>query len=68
MEQDGRPPSVLVRQPWLVIAPVVHTLLSQVIFNWTDPERLESRREGHIDLLTELLAPHWRADRPLHTP
>ncbi len=68
MVQDGRPPSVLVRQPWLVIAPVVHTLLSQVIFGWTDPERLESRRQGHIDLLTELLEPYWCAARPLHTP
>ena len=68
MLQDGRPPSVLVRQPWLVIAPVVHTLLSQVIFGWTDPERLESRRQGHIDLLTELLEPYWCAARPLHTP
>lgn len=68
MAQDGRPPSVLVRQPWLVIAPVVHTLLSQVIFGWTDPERLESRRQGHIDLLTELLEPYWCAARPLHTP
>ena len=59
--QGNRPPSVLVRQPWLVIAPVVHTLLSQVIFGWASPEHVASHRQGHIDLLTELLEPHWRA-------
>ena len=64
MVQNGRPPSVLVRQPWLVIAPVVHTLLSQVIFGWTDPGHVASRRQAHIDLLTELLEPHWRASPP----
>lgn len=57
----SRPSSVLVRQPWLVIAPVVHTLLSQVIFGWASPEHLASHRQGHIDLLTELLEPHWQA-------
>ena len=67
MVQNGRPPSVLVRQPWLVIAPVVHTLLSQVIFGWTDPGHVASRRQAHIDLLTELLEPHWRAS-PQPTP
>ena len=59
--QGNRPTSVLVRQPWLVIAPVVHTLLSQVIFGWASPEHVASHRQGHIDLLTELLEPHWRA-------
>lgn len=66
MVQDGRPPNILVRQPWLVIAPVGHTLLSQVIFGWKDPERVASRRQGHIDLLTELLEPDWCAS-PLPT-
>ena len=61
MEQDGRPPSVLVRQPWLVIAPVVHTLLSRVIFGQASPEHMASHRQAHIDLLTELLEPHWQA-------
>lgn len=58
---SGRAPSVLVRQPWLVIAPVVHTLLSQVIFGWTSPERMAAHRQAHTDLLTELLVPHWQA-------
>lgn len=57
---DDRAPCILVRQPWLVIAPVVHTLLSQIIFNRTQPEYLEHYRQGHIDLLCELLKPHWR--------
>ena len=44
-----------------MIAPVVHTLLSQVIFGWASPEHLASHRQAHIDLLTELLEPHWQA-------
>lgn len=60
------PPSVLVRHPWLVIAPVVHTLLSQMIFGRTGLEQMKTRRQGHIELLTELLAPHWRATPPHH--
>ena len=61
MVRSPRPASVLVRQPWLVIAPVVHTLLSQMIFGRTDAEQLEIRRQGHVELLTLLLEPHWAA-------
>lgn len=68
MVQGGRPPSVLVRQPWLVVAPVVHTLLSQMIFGRADPERVASHRQAHIDLLTELLEPHWCVNDPLRSP
>ena len=68
MVQDGRPPSVLVRQPWLVIAPLVHTLLHQMIFGRADPERVASHRQAHIDLLTELLEPHWCANEPRRSP
>lgn len=59
--QGDRPPSVLVRQPWLLIAPVVHTLLSRVIFGQASPEHMASHRQAHVDLLTELLEPHWQA-------
>lgn len=62
---DERAASVLVRQPWLVVAPVVHTLLSQLIFGQTEPDRLARCRQGHIDLLCELLEPRWRADGAL---
>ena len=62
VRREGRPPSVLVRHPWLVIAPVVHTLLSQIIFGRVNLEYLESQRQGHIDLLTDLLEPHWRTE------
>ena len=68
MVQGGRPPSVLVRQPWLVIAPLVHTLLSQMIFGRTNREHLDSHRQGHIDLLTELLEPHWCSAAPPPSP
>lgn len=68
MLRDGRPPSVLVRQPWLVIAPVVHTLLSQMIFGRTNREHLDSHRQGHVDLLTELLEPHWCSAAPPPSP
>ncbi len=57
---SGSAPSLLVRQPWLVLAPVVHTLLSQVIFGWTSPARMAAHRQAHTDLLTELLEPYWR--------
>ena len=59
MVQGGRLSSVVVRQPWLVIAPVVHTLLAQMIFGHANPEHIASHRQAHIELLTELLEPHW---------
>lgn len=68
LAQNGRAPSVLVRQPWLVIAPVVHTLLSQVIFGWTSPVRMAAHRQAHTDLLTELLEPHWCDPAPAGAP
>lgn len=68
MAPGNRPPSVLVRQPWLVIAPVVHTLLSQMIFGPASPEHVADHRQAHIDLLTELLEPHWCASPALRVP
>ena len=68
MAPGNRPPSVLVRQPWLVIAPVVHTLLFQMIFGRASPEHLASHRQAHIDLLTELLEPHWCVNPSLRMP
>ena len=62
MVRSPRPASVLVRQPWLVIAPVVHTLLSQMIFGPVSPGQMEIRRQGHVELLTELLEPHWNSE------
>ena len=54
-----RPTSILVRHPWLVVAPVVHTLLSQMIFGRTDAGQMAIRKQGHVELLTQLLEPHW---------
>lgn len=62
-----RPPSILVRHPWLVVAPVVHTLLSQMIFGRTDAGQMAIRKQGHVEMLTQLLEPHWGA-APLHHP
>jgi AcrR family transcriptional regulator len=62
--RDDREPSVLVREPWLVVAPIAHALLSQMIFGAGGMDHLERCRQGHIDLLCELLEPRWRADAP----
>ena len=59
VRSSDRPPSILVRHPWLVVAPVVHTLLSQMIFGRTDAGQTAIRKQGHIELLTHLLEPHW---------
>ena len=61
VRSSDRPPSILVRHPWLVVAPVVHTLLSQMIFGRTDAGQMAIRKQGHIELLTHLLEPHWDA-------
>ena len=58
---DDREPSVLVREPWLVIAPIAHALLSQMIFGAGGVDHLERCRQGHIAMLCELLEPRWHA-------
>lgn len=62
---DERAPSVLVREPWLVVAPIAHALLSQMVFGAGGVDHLERCRQGHIDLLYELLEPRWRYDAAL---
>lgn len=57
--EDGRAPSVLVREPWLVVAPIAHAMFSQMIFGGEDTDHLQRCRQGHVDMLWELLEPRW---------
>lgn len=52
--------SVVVREPWLALAPVVHALLAQVVFGHRNHKSLDDYQQGHIDLLCELLEPRSR--------
>jgi len=58
--QEGVVPSVITQEPWLVVSPVVHALLSQVAFGGADPQELEHCRQAHVALLCELLDPASR--------
>lgn len=48
--------SILLHEPWLALAPVVHLMVMQLIFGRAQPQRLEAR-EAHVALLIELLSP-----------
>ena len=63
--QEGWVPSVITQEPWLVVSPVVHALLSQVVLGDTDPHELAHYRQGHVALLCELLDPASRILPPL---
>ncbi|MHA7598924.1 TetR/AcrR family transcriptional regulator [Alicycliphilus sp. T452] len=56
----GLPPSVIVREPWLVIAPVMYALLTQMILDHEPAVGLECLRGSHVELLCELLDPRER--------
>ena len=56
----GLPESVIVREPWLVMAPVMHALLTQMVLGRDPVGGLESCRSHHVDLLCELLDPRAR--------
>ena len=58
--QEGWVPSVITQEPWLVVSPVVHALLSQVVLGDADPRELAHYRQGHVALLCELLDPASR--------
>ena len=63
--QEGWVPSVITQEPWLVVSPVVHALLSQVVLGDADPQELAHYRQGHAALLCELLDPASRILPPL---
>ena len=58
--QKGVAPSVIVQEPWLVIAPVAHALLSHLLFGGAHAKGLDHYRQGHVALLCELLDPRSR--------
>ena len=53
----GLASSVIVREPWLVVSPVMHALLTQMILGRDPSVGLERMREGHVELQCELLDP-----------
>lgn len=56
----GLPQSIVVREPWLVVAPVMHALLTQMILGREPAVGLEHMRDSHVELLCELLDPRAR--------
>lgn len=56
----GLPQSVVVREPWLAVAPVMYGLLTQMILGRDPAVGLEGLRSSHVELLCELLDPGVR--------
>lgn len=53
--------SVALRQPWLLLAPVVHTVVLAALADPDEPVRLQDRREAHVAMMVELLDPAGRS-------
>jgi hypothetical protein len=55
--------SLLVRHPWLAMAPALHTMVTQLLFGAVSQagasacEAARSARAGYVELLTVLLSP-----------
>jgi AcrR family transcriptional regulator len=47
--------SVLAREPWLVLSPVVHALITQMLPGTYAPGSLEDFRKGHVAMVSALL-------------
>lgn len=54
--------SVIVREPWLAAAPVLHALIAQLILGEHLDMDFKHLRKVHVDLLCELLEPALPAD------
>lgn len=54
--RSGRTDSVIVREPWLLLSPIVHMMVSQIIFGKLKLKSVDEFRTAHIALLSELLA------------
>jgi AcrR family transcriptional regulator len=63
--RHGLAPSVIVRAPWLVVAPVMHALLTQMILGRDPIGGLDGLRASHVELLCELLEPALRFHGPM---
>lgn len=55
--QGALRPSVVMAEPWLLLAPGVFAAIWQLAFCDATPELLEERRRAHVAMLRELLAP-----------
>nr|WP_316640073.1 helix-turn-helix domain-containing protein [uncultured Roseateles sp.] len=51
----GGTPSVIVREPWLAVAPVVHAVVLHLILGGQQARGLQQYRQAHVDMLCELL-------------
>ena len=47
--------TIIANEPWLVISPIVHIMVSQVIFGDAQDKPLKDYRQAHIAFLCELL-------------
>ncbi|WP_373980481.1 TetR/AcrR family transcriptional regulator [Achromobacter sp. JD417] len=54
---------VALREPWLLLAPVVHTVVMAALLGPDDELGLAARREAHVAMIVELLAPAARQRR-----
>jgi AcrR family transcriptional regulator len=52
-----RADSVLLREPWLLLSPVVHLMSRQIACQPLTPAELQAGRSAHLALLQELLGP-----------
>lgn len=57
-------PSIIVREPWLVISPVMHAMVSMLIAGEQQEFDLAPFKRAHIELLCELLEPAPRVGDP----
>lgn len=46
--------SVLISEPWLLVAPLIYTMVAQSIFGANAPHTIDQRRRAHLALLMEL--------------
>jgi len=52
---SGRADSIIVREPWLVLSPIVHMMVAQMVFGKIQLKSIDEYRAAHIALLSELL-------------
>jgi hypothetical protein len=52
---SGRADSIIVREPWLVLSPIVHMMVAQMVFGKMQLKSIDEYRAAHIALLSELL-------------
>ena len=46
--------SILIREPWLLVAPLIYAMVAQSIFGDNAPHTIDQRRRAHLALLIEL--------------